>query len=153
MVEGGWNWGDHEELKKTKERSFQLQCQNLLDTLKKFKSSWPFHEPVSAETVPDYYQIIKDPMDIKTMEAKVETNDYPDKETFRKDIMVMFTNCKHYNQIDSQYYKAALECEAFILPYLDSLKDKKEIMEEEREKRGAKKTAAKGSKSASKKKP
>ena len=48
VLEGGWTWADHEELKKTKERSFQLQCQNLLDTLRKFKHSWPFHEPVSA---------------------------------------------------------------------------------------------------------
>lgn len=38
-----------------------------MDTLKKFKSSWPFHEPVSAESVPDYYTIVKEPMDMKTI--------------------------------------------------------------------------------------
>ena len=71
--------------------------------------------------------------------------------------MKMFENCMYYNQVDSPYYKAAVDCKAFIAPYLDSLKDKKDIQAEERERHGSKKTAGKGaktaSKSASKKKP
>lgn len=30
VVEGGWNWEDHEELRKTREVSFQLQCQSII---------------------------------------------------------------------------------------------------------------------------
>ena len=29
--------------------------------------TWPFHHPVSAKTVPDYYKIVKIPMDLQTM--------------------------------------------------------------------------------------
>ena len=31
VLEGGWNWAEYEELKKTKERSFQIQCLNILE--------------------------------------------------------------------------------------------------------------------------
>lgn len=69
VVEGGWNWEDHEELHKTKSISFQLQCQNVLELLKKHQSSWPFREPVSKDDVPDYEEIVKDPIDLKTIET------------------------------------------------------------------------------------
>lgn len=47
VKESGWTWQDHEELIKTKEVSFLLECQNILDLLKKNQASWPFREPVS----------------------------------------------------------------------------------------------------------
>lgn len=33
-------------------------------------NSWPFRKPVDAKKVPDYYDIIKDPMDLE----KIQTN-------------------------------------------------------------------------------
>ena len=35
---------------------------NLKKKKKKHSMSWPFHEPVSKEEVPDYYVIISDTM-------------------------------------------------------------------------------------------
>lgn len=29
--------------------------------------TWPFHQPVSAKTVPDYHKVVKNPMDLQTM--------------------------------------------------------------------------------------
>ena len=29
--------------------------------------TWPFHQPVSIKTVPDYHKIVKIPMDLQTM--------------------------------------------------------------------------------------
>lgn len=34
--------------------------------MKKHKSSWPFLEPVNKDDVPDYYDIITDPIGIYT---------------------------------------------------------------------------------------
>ena len=36
-----------------------------------------FHEPVSKEDVPTYYEHIQHPMDFATMEKKIEKNSYP----------------------------------------------------------------------------
>lgn len=74
VLEGGWTWAEYEELKKTKERSFQIQCLNILEEMKKHKSSWPFLEPVASEDVPDYHLIVKEPVDIKTIEKKLQNN-------------------------------------------------------------------------------
>ena len=42
--------------------------------MRKYKSSWPFLEPVSKEDVPDYYDHIQDPIDIKSIEKKLQSN-------------------------------------------------------------------------------
>lgn len=44
--------------------------------MKKHKSAWPFIEPVLPDDVPDYFAIVKEPMDIKTMEKKLLSNQY-----------------------------------------------------------------------------
>ena len=59
VKESGWTWQDHDELIKSKEVSFLLECQNILELLKKHQASWPFREPVSVEDVPDYTIVIK----------------------------------------------------------------------------------------------
>jgi histone acetyltransferase len=71
VQESGWSWKEHEELIKTKKVSFVLECQNLLELLKKHPSSWPFRDPVSLEDVPDYGLIVKEPIDLKTIEKKL----------------------------------------------------------------------------------
>lgn len=38
--------------------------------------AWPGMEPVDARDVPDYYDIIKDPMDLKTMLKRLEPEQY-----------------------------------------------------------------------------
>ena len=63
--------------------------------------------------------------------------------------MKMFENCLTYNQPDSPYQKAAIECRNFIMPFVDSMKDKKDIVEE----RQKSKTGGKGAKTASKSAP
>jgi histone acetyltransferase len=48
--------------------------------MKKHKSAWPFIEAVQLEDVPDYHLIIKEPMDIKTIERKLQGNEYENKQ-------------------------------------------------------------------------
>ena len=44
--------------------------------MKKHQAVWPFREPVSKEDVPDYENIVRDPIDIKTIEVKLTSNEY-----------------------------------------------------------------------------
>ena len=39
--------------------------------MRKEKSAWAFLEPVNKEVVPDYFDIIKSPIDIKTIEKNL----------------------------------------------------------------------------------
>ena len=36
------------------------------------RSAWPFTEPVDAEEVPDYYEVITKPMDLGTIQRRLQ---------------------------------------------------------------------------------
>ncbi|KAL8158869.1 hypothetical protein V2J09_000406 [Rumex salicifolius] len=67
---------------------------------------WPFKEPVDPRDVPDYYDIIHDPMDLKTMSKRVESEQYYlTLEMFVADAKRMFANARTYNSPETIYYK------------------------------------------------
>lgn len=49
-----------------------MQFSNILQLIKNHKSSWPFLKAVSASEVPDYYEHIKYPMDLKTIGERLK---------------------------------------------------------------------------------
>ena len=102
-----------------------LECQNVLEQMKKHQSSWPFREPVSLDDVPDYHLVVKEPIDIKTIEKKLNNSEYRDREQFCEDILKIFRNCKIYNQPETVYFKCATELEEYITPHLTNLKEGK----------------------------
>jgi histone acetyltransferase len=56
-----WSYNEYVEIKKTK-NSFKSKCFNILAKLKEEKTATPFLLPVDPNFVPDYYNIIKEPM-------------------------------------------------------------------------------------------
>ncbi|KAJ9577901.1 hypothetical protein L9F63_025239, partial [Diploptera punctata] len=43
----------------------------LIKQLQTHKSAWPFMEPVDPNEAPDYYKVIKEPMDLQTIELRI----------------------------------------------------------------------------------
>ncbi|KOM25138.1 hypothetical protein LR48_Vigan50s005800 [Vigna angularis] len=79
-----------------------------LNSMLEHADAWPFKEPVDARDVPDYYDIIKDPMDLKTMSKRVESElYYVTFEMFVADVRRMFANARTYNSPETIYYKCA----------------------------------------------
>ncbi|OAY77265.1 Histone acetyltransferase GCN5 [Ananas comosus] len=77
--------------------------------------AWPFREPVDARDVPDYYDIIKDPMDLRTMSKRLESEQYYITfEMFVADMKRMFANARTYNSPETIYYKCATRLENFF---------------------------------------
>lgn len=71
---------------------------------------WPFLEPVDGEAVPDYYDIIQDPIDISTISKRLESGQYYiSLDIFIADIVRMFENAKKYNDSETIYYKNAVD--------------------------------------------
>ena len=55
--------------------------------------------------VPDYYTIIKNPMDCQTIMSRVKMVKYTNVSEMISDVRQMFTNCSVYNETSSDIYK------------------------------------------------
>jgi len=86
--------------------------------MRKEKSAWAFLEPVNKEVVPDYFEIIKNPIDIKTIEKNLNNGMYLSKAQFENDVLLVFKNARDYNNVNTVYYKNANELEKYITPFL-----------------------------------
>ncbi|KAL9545936.1 hypothetical protein MBANPS3_006897 [Mucor bainieri] len=78
------------------------RCEAIVRELKKEKyqgMNWPFLNPVDADAwgASDYYDIIKEPMDMTTYERKLYEHQYANEEELAEDIRLMFRNCYKYN--------------------------------------------------------
>uniref|UniRef100_A0A3B1JKN3 Protein polybromo-1 n=1 Tax=Astyanax mexicanus TaxID=7994 RepID=A0A3B1JKN3_ASTMX len=58
----------------------------------------------SKKDYPDYYQVILEPMDLRTIEHNIRIDRYNNEEAFIKDVKLMFRNARHYNEEGSQVY-------------------------------------------------
>ncbi|KAL7811863.1 Bromodomain-containing protein [Trichoderma gracile] len=90
------------------------QLLHLLNDLQNHNSAWPFLVPVNRDDVADYYDVIKEPMDLSTMESKLEADQYATPEDFIKDAKLIFDNCRKYNNESTPYAKSANKLERFM---------------------------------------
>ncbi|GAA5901983.1 hypothetical protein JCM6882_000159 [Rhodosporidiobolus microsporus] len=114
LKESGWT-PEMDELTRRPKRGPQFAImKKLLTLLIDHPSSWAFANPVNAEEVTDYYNVIKEPMDLATMETKLEANSYETLEKFLYDAKLIFSNCRQYNDNQSNYVKNANKLESYL---------------------------------------
>ncbi|XP_026162563.1 polybromo 1, like isoform X3 [Mastacembelus armatus] len=61
----------------------------------------------SKKDYPDYYNVILEPVDLKTIEHNIRTDRYTTEEALMEDMKLMFRNARHYNEEGSQVYNDA----------------------------------------------
>jgi histone acetyltransferase len=126
-----------------KATSFVSVCRKIIEQIEKQKNVWPFRQPVRKEEVPDYYDIIKNPMDLLTVRQKIDSGKYNSKEEFEADVKLIFTNAKTYNQPNTVYYKYADEVESAATKLLANLQFDIDDREEDNGENPVKKIKAK----------
>ncbi|XP_048466809.1 nucleosome-remodeling factor subunit BPTF isoform X3 [Rhincodon typus] len=94
----------------------------VLRSLQAHKMAWPFLEPVDPNDAPDYYGIIKEPMDLSTMEERIHHRFYKKLTDFVGDMTKIFDNCRYYNPSDSPFYQCAEVLESFFVQKLKTFK-------------------------------
>ncbi|CAF0791155.1 unnamed protein product [Adineta ricciae] len=72
--------------------------QKVLTLLRTNENSWPFLEAVTEELAPNYFSIIEKPIDLSTIQQKINDKIYVNNsEEFVHDIELMVANCEQYN--------------------------------------------------------
>ncbi|XP_064483947.1 bromodomain adjacent to zinc finger domain protein 1A-like isoform X1 [Ornithodoros turicata] len=81
-------------------------CDEILQAMVHDADSWPFHCAVSRRSAPDYYDIIKRPMDLGKIRGKLSSMEYRTTKEFVADVYLIFQNCSVYNSAGSPEYAA-----------------------------------------------
>ncbi len=84
-------------------------CYNMLESMMKAKGAMFFLEPVDpvALNLPDYFDIVKEPMDYNTIKDKIKRGDYSEPAEFEKDMLLVYGNAILYNPVGDPVRMAA----------------------------------------------
>ncbi|VDO36743.1 unnamed protein product [Haemonchus placei] len=88
-----------------KDDDLESKIKLILKKLNADKWSWPFIAPVDGEMVPEYYDYIEYPIDLKTMGDRLRAKYYVHQHLFIADLCRMFANCYSFNGVDTEYYR------------------------------------------------
>ncbi|KAJ4475028.1 bromodomain and PHD finger-containing protein 3 [Lentinula aciculospora] len=80
-----------------------------------------FKTPVSKVDVPDYFDVITQPMCWSIIDAKLDRHEYWDIKDFRNDIELVLQNATTYNKAGTPFYKAAQRIKISARPVLQEL--------------------------------
>ncbi|KAG9317679.1 hypothetical protein JVU11DRAFT_1891 [Chiua virens] len=90
-------------------KRFQTVISMLHSQISQHRNGNIFHNPIKNSEAPDYHDIIKRPMDLKTIKAKVKDGVISNSLEFQRDVYLMFANAMMYNRPGSDIYHMAEE--------------------------------------------
>ena len=78
--------------------------------------------PVDERQVPDYYDVITNPMDLSEVERNLTKQNYATLTKFIGDITQIFDNCHYYNDAKSSIVLCANNLENFFVQKLSQFR-------------------------------
>jgi bromodomain-containing factor 1 len=100
-----------------KKFEWQLKfCKEVVNEMKKpryYSFAQYFYYPVDpvALNIPSYHKVIKKPMDLDTVEKKLDSNQYEKARDFEEDVRQIFRNCYLFNQSGDFVYTSGQQYE------------------------------------------
>ncbi|ESQ31575.1 hypothetical protein EUTSA_v10003590mg [Eutrema salsugineum] len=96
--------------------SVMKECQTLLDRVWSHKLGFAFRNPVDPVllNIPDYFTVIKHPMDLGTIRSRLRNDEYSSPLDFAADVRLTFSNSIAYNPPGNQYHKMARDLSAYF---------------------------------------
>lgn len=107
---------------KPKKKKFQWElkfCREVLNELHKpkyYQIANPFYNPVDpvALNIPHYHKVVKKPMDLATIDAKLKNGQYENAKEFEADVRLMFNNCFKFNPSSDPVHHMGRQLEAIF---------------------------------------
>ncbi|KAL8127316.1 hypothetical protein AgCh_014291 [Apium graveolens] len=103
----------------------------ILDKLQKKDIYGVYAEPVDPEELPDYHEVIKNPMDFSTVRKKLGTGKYSTFEQFEHDVFLICENAMQYNSSDTIYFKQAFSIQELARRKFQRLRNELDYPEKE----------------------
>jgi len=113
------------EIKRHMPRSESSVCSLIIKSLQNHPNAPPFLNPVDpvALNIPDYFNVIKHPMDFKTISRKLKKGEYPSLVEFVDDVDLVFKNCMTYNPPANPVHIMGKEVKSFFIEQLKKYPD------------------------------
>ena len=130
-------------------------CKSVLNAIFRHKFSFPFNVPVDpvALNIPDYFNVIKNPMDFGTVKEKLHGGKYQDIGEFRADCELVFSNACTYNHPGSDVYIMATTIQDLFNKKMKPIEDRERKSKTGISTKQETKTETKSSPSTTRKKP
>ncbi|CAI7665535.1 unnamed protein product [Penicillium bialowiezense] len=108
------------------------ELRRFLNHIQNHKHAWPFANPVNRDEVPDYYNVITSPMDLSTIEARLDgdTDTYATPKDLVGDLKLIFSNCRQYNDAGTVYTKCAVQLEKYMWRLIKDISEWHGLLEE-----------------------
>lgn len=90
-----------------------------------------FHRKVNKRVLPEYYQVIQEPIALSTIKAKINTREYTKFAQYVRDFALISHNAQVYNRPDAGAYQDALDIKELAQSELKKLVDAKIVSIEE----------------------
>jgi E1A/CREB-binding protein len=112
----------------------KLKCSEVLKGLQTHQHGWVFNSPVDPVELglPDYYEVIKKPMDLGTIHKKIDNGAYHAISDFRADTNLTFDNAMTYNEEGTVVYDMAKELKVKLEADYEKMVEQLEAEDHER---------------------
>ncbi|KAI9839666.1 MAG: histone acetyltransferase [Sarea resinae] len=126
----GWS-PEMDELVREPHRGLQFnELRRFLYQIQNHKQAWPFLKPVNRDEVADYYNVITSPMDLSTMEERLEHGFYTTPKDLVGDLKLIYSNCRQYNDATTVYAKCAVKLEKYMWSLVKEIPEWHDLLEE-----------------------
>merc|ERR1712029_778384 len=96
------------------DRRFMGKMKKLLEVVMQYEDSdgrvlsEPFYKLPSRKELPDYYEVIRKPVDIAKIQKRIDEDNYEDMDALEKDFMLMCKNTQQYNEDGSLIFEDSI---------------------------------------------
>jgi len=100
--------------RKTADVAMMKKMKKLLEVVMQYQDSdgrilsEPFYKLPSRKELPDYYEIIRKPVDIAKIQQRIEEDRYEDMDALERDFMTLCKNTQHYNEDGSLIFEDSI---------------------------------------------
>ncbi|KAJ3207247.1 hypothetical protein HK099_000315 [Clydaea vesicula] len=94
-------------------KAFKKTANMIFERIAEHRCSAVFANPVKQETDPEYFQLVKQPLCLNQIKAKINRGEIKTNQEFHTHILHVFTNAIMYNNKGSEIYNMAVEMKEF----------------------------------------